>query len=267
MSKALDGPLSSGQRVAVIIPARNEADRIAATVRVCRAIPLVDLMVVVDDGSTDGTQHAARAAGAVTVRHSVNRGKASAMETGSKVVAMRDPVDGPGRLLLFIDADLGESAANCAPLVQAVLEGEADCAIAALPPQQDAGGHGFVTGLARRAIQRITGWTPTQPLSGQRCLTHEAFFSVLPLAGGWGVETGMTIDLLLQGYTVQEVPCDLEHRATKNNFRGYLHRLGQYRDVWLAVQGRRFFRTGVKMRKPKRRIEHNPGDPYSMSVL
>jgi len=87
------------QRVAVVIPAKDEADRIAATVRAARAIPHVDLVLVVDDGSEDDTQHVARRAGAVVVRHSVNRGKASAMETGASVAAMRDVVGAPRRLL------------------------------------------------------------------------------------------------------------------------------------------------------------------------
>ena len=78
------------QRVAVIIPAKDESRRIAATVRSARAIPHVDLVLVVDDGSEDDTQHVAREAGAVVVRHSHNRGKAAAMETGAAVVAMRD---------------------------------------------------------------------------------------------------------------------------------------------------------------------------------
>src|SRR5690625_1331037 len=126
------------QRVAVVIPAKDEVQRIAATVRAARAIPHVDLVVVVDDGSEDDTQHAARHAGAVVVRHSVNRGKASAMETGASVVAMRDPEDAPARLLLFIDADLGEYAVGCAPLLPPVLEGRADCTIAVLPKQPGA---------------------------------------------------------------------------------------------------------------------------------
>lgn len=45
----------------------------------------------------------------------------------------------------------------------------------------------------------------------------------------------MTIDLLVQGYSVQEVPCDLTHRATGNDFAGYTHRLHQFLYVLLAA--------------------------------
>ncbi|MFC4553647.1 glycosyltransferase [Georgenia faecalis] len=251
------------QRVAVVIPAKDEAERIAATVRAARAIPHVDLVLVVDDGSTDRTQHVARAAGAVVVRHSVNRGKASAMETGAAVVAMRDVEDGPARLLLFIDADLGESAVGVTPLVGPVLAGEADCSIAVLPPQPGAGGRGIVIGLARRSIAKATGWVPTQPLSGQRCMTREAFEAATPLAAGWGVETGMTIDLLVAGFTVVEVPCDLRHRASTNNLAGQIHRARQYRDVALAVNVRRLRGTRVpENRLGDRPSAQRPGHPY-----
>ncbi|TRW47295.1 glycosyltransferase [Georgenia yuyongxinii] len=251
------------QRVAVVIPAKDEVDRIAATVRAARAIPHVDLVLVVDDGSEDDTQHAARAAGAVVVRHSVNRGKASAMETGASVVAMRDIEGVAPRLLLFLDADLGETAVATAPLVPPVLEGRADCAIAVLPPQPGAGGRGIVTGLARRSIARATGWNPTQPLSGQRCMTRAAFEAASPLSRGWGVETGMTIDLLVAGMTVQEVPCDLRHRPSRNDLSGQLHRGAQYRDVALAVNSRRV--RGVKVPSPRRGenpTNQRPGRPY-----
>ena len=237
------------QRVAVVIPAKDESRRIAATVRAARAIPNVDLVLVVDDGSEDATQHVAREAGAVVVRHSHNRGKASAMETGAAVVAMRDVEDGPTRLLLFIDGDLGESAVNAAPLVPPVLAGQADATVALLPPQPGAGGRGIVVGLARRSIQSMTGWTPTQPLSGMRCMTRDAFEAATPLAHGWGVETGMTIDLLTRGFRILEVPCDLRHRASGTDFRGQMHRAAQYRDVLLAVNARRVRRAVHKVRR------------------
>jgi hypothetical protein len=227
------------QRVAAVIPAKDEAERIAATVRSARAIPHVDLVLVVDDGSEDDTQHVARAAGAVVVRHSHNRGKAAAMETGAAVVAMRDADGRPPRLLMFIDGDLGDTAVNTAPLVRPVREGVADLAIALLPKQAGAGGRGIVVGAARRAIEAMTGWSPSQPLSGMRCLTREAFEAATPLARGWGVETGMTIDLLRKGYVAVEVPCDLKHRASSNDLKGQIHRAAQYRDVLLAVNARK----------------------------
>ncbi len=226
------------QRVAVVIPAKDEARRIAATVRAAKSIPQVDLVLVVDDGSEDATQHVARDAGAVVVRHSHNRGKAAAMETGAAVVAMRDAPERPARLLLFIDADLGESAINTAPLIPPVAERAADFSIALLPPQHGAGGRGMVVAAARKGIAQLTGWAPTQPLSGMRCLTRAAFEAATPLARGWGVETGMTIDLLRQGFVAVEVPCDLRHRASGNDLGGQLHRAAQYRDVKLAISAR-----------------------------
>ncbi|MFD2840172.1 glycosyltransferase family 2 protein [Populibacterium corticicola] len=227
------------QRVAVVIPAKDEARRIAQTVRAAKAIPHVDLVLVVDDGSEDNTQEIARQAGAVVVRHSHNRGKAAAMETGAAVVAMRDAQGGLPRLLLFIDADLAETAVNTAPLIDPVLNGEADMSIALLPPQPGAGGRGIVVGAARSAITKMTGWTPMQPLSGMRCLTREAFEAATPLARGWGVETGLTIDLLTQGYVAVEVACDLKHRPSGKDWKGTLHRANQYRDVQLAISARR----------------------------
>lgn len=244
------------QRVAVIIPAKDEVRRIAATVRAARAIPHVDLVLVVDDGSEDATQDVARDAGAVVVRHSHNRGKAAAMETGAAIVAMRDAPGRAPRLLLFVDGDLAESAVNTAPLVAPVRDGEADMAIALLPPQPGAGGRGIVVGAARRAIASMTGWTPAQPLSGMRCLTREAFEAATPLARGWGVETGLTIDLLRQGYVAVEVPCDLRHRPSGTDFRGQLHRASQYRDVVLAVNARKVRAVGEALGSVGRRRDH-----------
>ncbi len=238
-SSQVDEKQLAKQRVAVVIPAKDESRRIAQTVRAAKAIPHVDLVLVVDDGSEDNTQDVARDAGAVVVRHSHNRGKAAAMETGAAVVAMRDAQGGLPRLLLFIDGDLAESAVNTAPLIEPVLKGEADLSIALLPPQPGAGGRGLVVGAARKAISKATGWTPTQPLSGMRCLTREAFEAATPLARGWGVETGMLLDLVSAGYVAVEVPCDLKHRPSGKDWKGTLHRANQFRDVQLAINSRR----------------------------
>lgn len=254
--------MQNNQRIAVIIPAKDEATRIGATIRAAFAIPYVDLVIVVDDGSEDDTQTVARAAGATVVRHSVNRGKASAMETGAGVASMRDAEGAPARVLLFLDADLQDSAIECAPLVDPVIKGEVDCTIAYLPPQEGAGGHGFVTGLGRRSIEALTGWVAQQPLSGQRCMTREAFDAVQPFAVGWGVEVGMTIDLLVAGFTVQEIPCKLAHRATRNDWAGILHRADQYKDVWRAAMARRVARQGVPL-EMRSKADTSPSKPFN----
>jgi glycosyltransferase involved in cell wall biosynthesis len=239
--------------VAVVIPAKDEAQNIAATVAAARTIDGVDVVVVVDDGSRDGTAQLAQAAGAEVVRHERNRGKAAAMTSGADYVQRHEVGMPTPRALLFVDADLGDSAAATAALVPPVLSGAADMTIAVLPPQESpGGGHGFVVGLATRGIVRATSWTPTQPLSGMRCLSRPAFEAARPLARGWGVEVGLTIDLLRAGMRVLEVPCELHHRVTGRDLRAQLHRGRQYRDVWLALARRRVD-VGRRLRARRRR--------------
>ncbi|MET7459085.1 glycosyltransferase [Nonomuraea sp. NPDC005501] len=221
---------------AVIIPAKDEARRIGATVTASLALPGVDLVVVVDDGSSDQTGKAARAAGARVVRHSRNRGKAAAMETGAEAVRLLDG-DTP-RHLLFLDADLGETAGAAAALITPIREGTADMSIAVFAARVKLGGHGMVVRLSRDGIRRATGFTATQPLNGQRCLTRDAFEAARPLAHGFGVETGLTIDLLRKGFRVVEVEVEMSHRATGTDWRAQLHRARQLRDVALALATR-----------------------------
>jgi glycosyltransferase involved in cell wall biosynthesis len=236
----MSGGARSGD-VAVVIPARNEADRIRATVTSAAGITGVALVIVVDDGSTDGTAAVAQRAGAMVTRHAGNRGKGAAMETGAEAVRLLDQhehLDRP-RHLLFLDADLADTAALAGPLVDPVLAGKADMTIAVFSTTVKLGGHGLVVGLSGAGIQRATGWRPAQPLNGQRCLTRAAFEAARPLARGWGVETGLTIDLLRKGLRVTEVEVELAHRATGTGLRAQLHRAHQLADVARALAVRR----------------------------
>jgi glycosyltransferase involved in cell wall biosynthesis len=226
--------------VAVIIPAYNEAARVGETVAAALALPGVDAVVVASDGSTDATVRVAREAGATVWRSRRNQGKAAAMLAGAAAVRAldaRDQADGP-RHLLFLDADLGRSAANAGPLIEPVAGGAADVTIAVFANRVKLGGHGFVVRLSGAGIARATGWTPAQPLNGQRCLTRAAFEAALPLAPGFGVETAMTIDLKRKGLRVVEVEVDMAHRATGGDLAAQLHRARQFADVARALASR-----------------------------
>jgi glycosyltransferase involved in cell wall biosynthesis len=232
--------MTHAAETAVIIPAFREAERIGATVEGARSLPGVDLVVVVDDGSADEgrTARIAREHGAIVVGHGRNRGKGAAMETGAAAVAAIEARERAerARMLLFLDADLERTAANAAPLIDPVRSGEAGMTIAILPPQRAVGGgHGFVVKLAKDGIRRAVGFEATQPLSGQRCLSREVFDAALPLAHGFGAETGLTIDVLRSGVRVREVEADFQHRVTGTDFAAQVHRGRQYRDVALAL--------------------------------
>ena len=234
------GDGEAGGDVAVVIPARNESDRIEATVAGAAGLPGVDLVIVVDDGSADDTAARAGHAGATVLRHSRNRGKAAAMETGAEAVRLLEATDAPpgahrARHLLFLDADLGETASAAGPLTEPVRAGDADMTIAVFTERVRQGGHGLVVGLSGAGIERATGWRPAQPLNGQRCLTRAAFEAGRPLAAGFGVETALTIDLLRAGMRVTEVEVPLAHRATGNDWASQRHRARQFADVARAL--------------------------------
>lgn len=251
--------MTGPQRVAAIIAAHNVGHDIAATIRSCRAIPGVDLIVVVDDGSDDSTGRSARLAGAVVVRHSVPRGRASARETGMKVAAMRDREDWPPRLLLFLSADVGESAVEATSLVEAVSSGAVDCAIAR--PVEDTH-HSVAVGIASAAIRRTTGWECVAPLSEIRCVRRDALNEVMPFANGYGLELSMTIDLLVAGYSVVELPCAFEH-SNADRSMGHFNRKARYVDVLVSLWSHRLRR--IRMAPEVRRIaarHQQPGHPY-----
>jgi hypothetical protein len=235
---AVTRPPLHADGVSVVIPAFREAARIVTTIAAARDIAGVDLVVVADDGSDDDTAQRARAAGAEVSRTVANAGKASALERGAALVAQLEADAGvSGRPLLFLDADLGDSARRATALLGPVRAGSADLAIATLPAQPG-GGRGFVVRLARDGIEQACGFVSRQPLSGQRAMTREAFEGARPLAAGWGIEVGMTIDVVRAGFRVVEVEVPFFHRVTGSDWRAQLHRARQYLGVWRALRAR-----------------------------
>jgi glycosyltransferase involved in cell wall biosynthesis len=215
-----------GGELAAIVAARNEADRIGATVRALReAFPGARIWVA-DDASEDGTAEAALMAGAEVVSRGRPHGKGANVSAAAE--AALSVADQP-RFVLLCDGDLGASAAHLAPLVAAVRRGECDLAVAAFS-RRIGGGFGLALGFARWAIRRLCGLETEAPISGQRAMRVEALRATLPFAAGYGMEIGMTVDAARAGFELREYEFDLEHRATGRSIGGFTHRARQLRD-------------------------------------
>lgn len=232
MSEAKSRPMSGKVRVCALLPACNEAERIAVTIGALCARPEIGEIVVLDDGSTDGTADRARAAGASLVLTQKNGGKGAAL--AAAYAAARDRAD----VFLLLDADLGATAGEAVKLLPPLVRGEADMTIGLLPPDPafaatgQSGGRGLVVRLARWGIRRRAGRTFTQPLSGQRAVRREVLEALGgTFAPGFGVEVDLTVRAIRAGFQVQEVATDFRHKVTGGDWASLRHRARQFRDV------------------------------------
>jgi glycosyltransferase involved in cell wall biosynthesis len=219
--------------IAVLVAARNEADRIGDTVAALRgALPDAAIWVA-DDASSDDTEGLALAAGAQVVSRGRPHGKGANVTAAAEAALSVSPPD----LFLLCDGDLGASAAALTALVEAVERGECDLAVAAFS-RRVGGGFGLALGFARWAIRRRCGLETSAPISGQRAMRAEVLRATLPFANGYGMEVGMTIDAVRSGHTMREYELDLSHRATGRNPAGFAHRARQLRDLARAYASR-----------------------------
>lgn len=221
--------------LAVVVAARNEADRIGATLSALReAFPDAGLWVA-DDASSDGTAEVAMTAGAQVVSRGRPHGKGGNVTAAAEAALSAEPSP---VLVLLCDGDLGTSAGRLQLLVKGVERDECDLAVAAFS-RRVGGGFGLALGFARWAIRHRCGLQATAPISGQRAMRAEVLREVLPFARGYGMEIGMTVDAVRAGYDVAEYEIDLEHRPTGKTPAGFAHRARQLADFARVYLSRR----------------------------
>ena len=200
-----------------VVPARNEAETVADVVSTCLACRHVREVVVVDDGSTDGTAELAAAAGAKVVRREPalngEGSKAHAMEAG---VAASD-----ADWLLFVDADLlGLTARHLDDICRPAIEGRAAMSLGT-----------FDYGLWNPLVLRFP------PTTGERIIPRWVFEAIPPQKlDGYTIEV-MINEVIAEGRlpTVARVMEGVTHRTKREKFgrlEGWKRTWQMFRELW-----------------------------------
>jgi glycosyltransferase involved in cell wall biosynthesis len=222
--------------ISIIIPAYNEADKIKDTLENIIDINEINEIIVVDDGSSDNTVEIAsniKNDKVKVFKLDKNRGKGYALNYGLKISMKNADIIG------FLDGDLGSSSSEIKKLITPILNDEADVIIAKFPPAKKKGGLGFVKGLAKESVLDMTGVELDATLSGQRIFKKEVLERFDEIPFGYGVEVGMTIDILKHGYKIKEVLVNMTHSETGRNLKGFVHRGKQYYHIKKVLKQKR----------------------------
>lgn len=202
---------------AVLIPALDEEATIDEVVAAALAAD-IGTVLVIDDGSTDGTARVARAAGADVLKLPENRGKGGAVVAGAE----RLTVD----VVVLLDADLtGLRPQHVSDLADPVRSGEVDMT------------RGLFTGgrWQTSAAQRLA-----PQLNGQRAVRRDLLLSVPGLERTkYGLEIALTEWARNAGWTCRDVKLTGVSQVMKEEKRGWLRgfsiRLGMYADIFTTM--------------------------------
>lgn len=211
--------------VSIIIPAYNEEEKIKDTLKGIVDIEEINEIIVVDDGSSDNTEKSAKSISSDKIKVfklDRNRGKGYALNFGLKKAMKNSDIIG------FLDGDLGKTSSETIKLLKPVINNEVDVTIAKFPPAKKKGGMGFVKRLAKNSVYEITGVELDATISGQRIFKKEVLEKFDEIPYGYGVEVGMTIDILKYGYSIKEILVNMTHSETGRDLKGFIHRGKQY---------------------------------------
>lgn len=212
-------------KVAIVIPAYNEADNIGYVLdqipdEVCG---LPTAILVVDDGSRDGTEEVAAAHGATVARHVVNRGGGAALRTGYRLM-----VDAEAAIVVTLDADGQHLPSEMPLLVQPVLDGEVDMAHGSrVLGHAEANHYARELGIVffNRFVSFITRTHVTDCSNGYRAVRT----SVLPqlvLKQEQFHTSEFMIEAIKRGVPAKEVPVTVEARLHGHSKKPAVFRYG-----------------------------------------
>jgi Glycosyl transferase family 2 len=213
------------EKIGILIPAYNEAESLP---HVLNAIPSqvcgVDTAVlVVDDGSRDGTDAVAKAHGVAVARHVINRGGGAAMRTGYRLM-----VDSEAKVVVTLDADGQHLPSEMPKLVEPVLSGEVDVAHGSRVLGEAEKGHlaremGIV--FFNRVVSFITRTHVTDCSNGYRAV-RTGVLPQLVLRQEQFHTSEFMIEAIKRGVPAREVPVTVVHRLHGHSKKPAVFRYG-----------------------------------------
>ena len=198
--------------LSIVIPAKNESGAIGNAVAGARQTYPDAEIIVVDDGSTDDTSSAAKAAGATVIRHPESLGNGAAIKAGARAAS--------GEIIGFMDGDGQHDAAEFEALLARLDEGY-DMVIGA----RDSGSHAnigrlYANGIYNVVASWLTGRRIPDLTSGFRVVRAKLFRQFLYLLpNGFSYPTTITMAFLRSAYPICFEPIPVAKRIGKSHIR------------------------------------------------
>ena len=201
--------MAEPRETTVVIPAFNEANGIAATIEGLKSQGFAEILVI-DDGSTDGTAERAAAAGARVVRHPYNKGNGAAVKTGIR--------EARSELILLMDADTQHDPAEAGKLIGPV--GDYDMVIGA----RSLGDQSLLRATGNAFFRALASWLTGRPIpdltSGYRAARRQSLVDVIHLLpNGFSYPTTSCLALMKSGQSVLFVPIIARPRIGTSKIR------------------------------------------------
>ena len=231
----------SQPRILVAIPAYNEERYIGSVI--LKAQQYADEVIVLDDGSIDGTSEIARLAGATVMRHEENKGYGAAIQSLLAEAKKKNP-----DILVLLDADSQHNPEDIPPLIEPILEGF-DLVVGSREQQRVK--IPAYRRIGQRVLSYLSGILSRKKLSdsesGFRVFSKKAITVLEPRENGMAVSAETIADAAEKGLKITEVPISIVYTKDGSTLNPIRHGLGVLARILAMISERRplfFFGLG-----------------------